>query len=62
MAPFSCSTYYIVHAPFSFARLHYRRERDMIVVGGLKSEPWWCIPFYGHRRCQTLLRKMNLEP
>ena len=34
----------------------------MIVVGGLKSEPWWRIPFYGHRRCQTLLRKMNLEP
>ncbi len=36
-------------------------ERDMITVGGLKSEPRYTI-MRGHPRYHALLRKMNLEP
>ena len=36
-------------------------ERDMLTVGGLKSEPRYTI-MRGHPRYQALLRKMNLEP
>ena len=36
-------------------------ERDMILIGGLKSEPRYKL-LHGHPRYQALLRKMNLEP
>ncbi len=36
-------------------------ERDLIIVGGLKSEPRYTI-MRGHPRYQALLRKMNLAP
>jgi hypothetical protein len=35
-------------------------ERDMITVGGIKSEPRYTI-MRGHPRYHALLRKMNLE-
>ncbi len=36
-------------------------ERDMMIVGSLKSEPHYIV-LHGHPRYHALLRKMNLEP
>jgi len=36
-------------------------DRDMIAVGGYKSDPQYIV-FHGHPRYHALLRKMNLEP